>query len=345
MKKRGLIVATIVMVLVLAVSLTTATYAWFTTSTSTSIDGFTLSVTAGNVMNIGLNKQGYTAYDPDATGDNFVSGACVYLPGDGAGTIDTGYWSGEVTGLSSTITHDILWGAQSKAVGFSSDANVDVAATNATYANTKFASQTGWTRIIKGNGSSTKLDSQEYAYANINKTGGENNYKSGDFVYLFLGAQPTKAIMAGTNKLYVVVQVQGQGNTIGMASAIHVAYKLNSASTWTDKDVWDGKHYSDSKAGNSIAIYGDYSGSQQILNGTYNAGTLKTTFPNAAVIEINLSEYTDATAAAPLDQIQLLIYIAGYDSDCIDMAKAGQIGIGIFFGAQEYVAPEPDPEG
>ena len=34
MKKKGLIVATIVMVLVLAVSLTTATYAWFTASAS-----------------------------------------------------------------------------------------------------------------------------------------------------------------------------------------------------------------------------------------------------------------------------------------------------------------------
>ena len=38
MKKKGLIIATIVMVLVLAVSLTTATYAWFTLSDVTKID-------------------------------------------------------------------------------------------------------------------------------------------------------------------------------------------------------------------------------------------------------------------------------------------------------------------
>ena len=72
MKKKGLIVATIVMVLVLAVSLTTATYAWFTTSDSTSIEGFNLTVVAGNAMNIGLNKQGYTSYSAGATADNFV---------------------------------------------------------------------------------------------------------------------------------------------------------------------------------------------------------------------------------------------------------------------------------
>ena len=61
------------MVVVLIASLTTATYAWFTTSASTSIQGFDVSVAAGNVMSIGLNKQGYTEYNPDANTSKYCS--------------------------------------------------------------------------------------------------------------------------------------------------------------------------------------------------------------------------------------------------------------------------------
>ena len=50
MKKKGLIVATIVMVLVLAVSLTTATYAWFTSAAEAEITD--ISVTVGESPNL-----------------------------------------------------------------------------------------------------------------------------------------------------------------------------------------------------------------------------------------------------------------------------------------------------
>ena len=103
MKKKGLIISTVVMVVVLIASLTTATYAWFTTSASTSIQGFDVSVAAGNVMNIGLNKQGYTAYSASATPDNFVSGACEYVADPTNGQFAAGYWTGEVESLGSTI--------------------------------------------------------------------------------------------------------------------------------------------------------------------------------------------------------------------------------------------------
>ncbi len=338
MKKKGLIVATIVMVLVLAVSLTTATYAWFTNTAATSIDGFTLSVTANNVVNIGLNKQGYTTYDADASGDSFVSGTVNYKPGTSAqaGTISAGYWEGTVEGLSATIDQDILWGAQSMAVGFSTAES----AAGATYGNTNFA-DSAWKTIVKANGTTTKMDTAEAAYANINRDGSEAT--NGDFVHMFLGVQPTKFLQDGTNKLYIVVQAQGAGTTLGMATAIHVAYKVNGDSTWTDVDVFDKAntgaandyHYGTLKTATSATITGLYGNGMGTGNGTEDSVNNETTFAGAAVVAIPLSNYS--AGAAPLDQVQILIYIAGADEDCRDEAKAGQIGIGIFFGAQALV--------
>ena len=54
MKKKGLIIATIVMVLVLAVSLTTATYAWFSTQASTKVDTISVTVDAASAVAIGV---------------------------------------------------------------------------------------------------------------------------------------------------------------------------------------------------------------------------------------------------------------------------------------------------
>ena len=345
MKKKGLIVATIVMVLVLAVSLTTATYAWFTTSNSTSIEGFSINVVAGNAINIGLNKQGYTEYRNDATADNFVSGQCEYVADTTAGQFAGGYWTGTVASLSATVEHNIYFGDLEKAVGFTTADNIE----QATFSNTK-AYVDGYKHVVKGSGDSvSSLTQVVHAVANRYGTGTSQNPEDrGDYVYMFLGAQPTQALQAGTNKLYIVIQVQGQGSTIGMASAVHVAYNKNGTG-WVDVDVFgaddpgtpgiEGKHYKDAKTGLTAVVWGDYSnGFNNPTQDQYNEGTNKTTFQNAQMVEIDLTEYTDATAAAPLDQIQLLIYVAGADSDCNDMSKAGTIGIGIFFGAQEAAA-------
>ncbi|MBP3291210.1 MAG: hypothetical protein J6M26_02045 [Clostridia bacterium] len=71
MKKKGLIVATIVMVLVLAVSLTTATYAWFTSDAQATIDNLSIKATAIEGVEIavktknnsGVYTTGYTFGD------------------------------------------------------------------------------------------------------------------------------------------------------------------------------------------------------------------------------------------------------------------------------------------
>lgn len=334
MKKKGLIVATIVMVLVLAVSLTTATYAWFTVSASTSIEGFNLSVAAGNAVNIGLSPN--NTYVSGASPDNFVSGDCTYAGTEG--TL-TGGWTGSVASLGATIDHTINWGEMDKAVGFSSDTGVDTDATKATFANTKLATQTDWTRIVKANGNATTFTGNAaYAVANGNSTG--DPATKGDFVYLFMGAQPTKALQDGTNKLYIVVQSASTGSTIGMAAAVHVAYRIHPATgtantTWTDKDVFEGNDYKTAKSGLKVELPWELTTEQKTATGgTFADG--KTTIQNAQMVTIDLSNW-DGTGSAPLDQFEIIVYLAGSDPDCIDAAKNGGINVYLFFGAQELV--------
>ena len=56
MKKKGLIVATIVMVLVLAVSLTTATYAWFSSQASATVDDLQITTAAADGLQIAMTN-------------------------------------------------------------------------------------------------------------------------------------------------------------------------------------------------------------------------------------------------------------------------------------------------
>ena len=339
MKKKGLIISTVVMVVVLIASLTTATYAWFNVSQTTSIDGFVVSVNAGNVMNIGLNAAGNTTYNEATSADGFVSGACTYTGGE-AGQFETGYWTGN-PGLGAQITHDIVWGSQSKAVGFSS-VNLENFAT-ATYANTGYigttdgsALTTQWHSIIAANGTKTTMGTPTKANANKTPAATEDGTAtSGDFVYMFLGAQPTKKIQANTNVLHVVIQPQGLGTTIGMAAAIHVAYKVNASEHWKDVDAFGSKHYTDARSG-SATVNGEID-TTGFTGATYVGSTKKTTITNAVTVDIPLTAW-DGNGAAPLDQIQLVIYIAGKDEDCVDAAKNGTIKIGLFFGAQEAAA-------
>ena len=82
MKKKGLIISTIVMVVVLIASLTTATYAWFASNATVSVSDMTLTTKAADGLEISvlgdsknwsgalsLNEQTYNSYVKGATED------------------------------------------------------------------------------------------------------------------------------------------------------------------------------------------------------------------------------------------------------------------------------------
>ena len=96
MKKKGLIVATIVMVLVLAVSLTTATYAWFSSQASATVDDLAITTKAADGLQIAMRNKGAAA------AQEFQSGNLTYDP-NGANSV---LWTGDVAGWGSELGFD-----------------------------------------------------------------------------------------------------------------------------------------------------------------------------------------------------------------------------------------------
>lgn len=301
--------------IVLIASLTTATYAWFTQSNKTTISGFDLQVVAGNALNIGLKKDLSKEYNPGDAATAFVTGTCTYAPGD-AGKLG-GSWNGD-PGLSATLDHQILFGDMSKAVGFTEAATAD----GATTANTGLINKTApaWQTIIKANqgSSSTVLAGVETATANGNI---EKN-QQGDFAYMWLGVSPAKTL-SSVPKLHIYVQSIGGGNNLGIATAIHVAYKVNADADWTDVDAFADNY---TKPKTEVTHTMEVDASDWFANATKGA-----TIDGMTDVPIQLTK----TNIGDIDQIQLVIYLAGSDPDCVDAAKGVQAKIGIYFEATE----------
>ena len=343
MKKKGLIISTVVMVVVLIASLTTATYAWFTTSTKTTLDGFNFSVVAGNAVNIGVKQNNQHTTTP-ADGD-FRSGTVTYQNAV-AGQLGTGDWDGNI-GLGATVSHGIKWGAQSKAVG----------AVNTTDNSTPSTTASDYGFI--GTGKFDKSTSDTVGMANKTLSGGQKTYlnaankgatdatldgptaanpnftpavsggeiTNGDYAYLFLGVSPTQDLVS--NELVIMLDgTNSQMNTIGMLAAIHVAYRVTKSGAsdvttkWTEVEFFNGKTQADSLNGATLDT-ASFADAYDTAYGT-TAPTRK-----ASVVEI-----TDlSTTQGAIDQIELIVYLAGADADCVDNAKGASGDIKIFFNA------------
>lgn len=114
MKKKGLIISTVVMVVVLIASLTTATFAWFTQSATATIDSIAFQVGAGADLLIGVS--GTNNFVETPTNASFYSGTTVYEKG--AEFKDQGTWTGDVKALGVNIDlNNLNLSNISKAVG------------------------------------------------------------------------------------------------------------------------------------------------------------------------------------------------------------------------------------
>ncbi len=116
MKKKGLIISTVVMVVVLIASLTTATYAWFTAAKNVQVNDINLSVKSSAQVNVGVKYGTGNTYN-----DYYYNTVSVpetkTTVGANANTVE---WTGTDIGLGSTLTFDGLELGGSKAVGTSS---------------------------------------------------------------------------------------------------------------------------------------------------------------------------------------------------------------------------------
>ncbi len=328
MKKKGLIIATIVMVLVLAVSLTTATYAWFTVASVTTIDGFNVSVVPGTDVNIGVKKN--NKYEASPNTGMFYYGSVEYTPAT-AGTLGLGEWGGANAneGLGAKVDHVIEWGEQSMAVGVTTETTLAAA----TVGNTGLWSHTSGKTAIAANGENhTSIDvTSEDAHLAV---------ANDDYAYLFLGVQPTKELSTNT----LVILLDASANTtanVGILSAIHVAYRVNGGAivddefvenAWYEVDLCgESVHYDSPLSALTLSIADDTIANAYKTSYSQDGGKTPATLPTkGAYLPIEL----DGTAML-ISQVEIVIYIAGSDSDCVNGALNGASGnIQIFFATE-----------
>lgn len=331
MKKKGLIIATIVMVLVLAVSLTTATYAWFQVANVTTLGGFTVGVEPGTDVMIGLKKN--NTYDGAAIADDFVFGeGLTYAPAETAGGFGLGTWSGGTQGLGAKVEYadSVTWGTQNMAVGVTTGTiGAEGTAKPGTSGNTGLwdYDAEGTKTVIAANGAN---------HATIDAAAAHAAVANDDYAYLFLGVQPTTKLTR--NNIVILLDASDfTGQNAGILAAVHVAYRLNSDDEWEDIDLFGEVNYDETLkspglAGTILTAY----------NNSYKVGNVDPKAPTKGAYTV-IQLGTDAQA---IDQIEIVIYIAGEDEDCLNGALNGAEGnIKIFFDTEKYVAPEPTPEG
>ena len=344
MKKKGLIISTVVMVVVLIASLTTATYAWFTAAGSATVKDISFGVTAASDLLIGVSKN--NIYNSSAGWDDFVADSTTYSAVTASG--NRGTWSGDTAGLGLSIDTGLSLGNLQKAVySFSgvtlADGSSDLTKYNATTNKIKTAVQTSYVRsndatkvgtglvkdgvILKaaGNGTSVTVDSCEPTVRNT------------DYLDVVFGVAPSKPDVLEFGCLISVDNALAK-TSLGMNAAIHVIYST------------DGTNY------NEYDIYGTNNSNtlhSSMTTPTVPSATIKTAADAETTKKVNYEsgiEYvqgdanlwiplrtaehaTDYSAveAQGLKQLHLIIYICGPDGDCITSATGASALIKIEF--------------
>lgn len=365
MKKKGLIVATIVMVLVLAVSLTTATYAWFTVSGAAEVKTIGFQVGAASNLVIGVSKTNTYLTGGDKQWSAFTSDATVFTPSvDPTGR---GSWSEGTEGLGLNIDTGLDLTTMEKAVysftdvqttGSGSELKI-TSATIDTY--TKGANQTvsaGFKHsntALKASGNGANIAAGSFEYAVKNK----------DYLDVVFAVAANKPDVLAFGCL-ITIDNQFLKTSLGMNAAIHIVYSTDGV-TYTELDL-----YGTNSAGSpntaataptapTVTIPAttigstDYEAQDLTYATKYADGDTSDNYrAGDAALFIPLYKSTAGNQYAPtgidgVQQLHLIIYICGPDSDCITAATGVGATIDIEFvsvGSAEYnaaagITPEP----
>ena len=310
MKKKGLIISTVVMVVVLIASLTTATYAWFTASSSVAIDTIQLNVKSSAKVKVGVktdttvqtkNPENYMfeTVTPDGT-DNIVR------------------WTGGTVGLGQVLSFDGLNLGQDKAIGEGvatvfenvdgeSKVKTNGSATNKTNLSTIDAGK----KIIKaastgeiGTDKKEPIDVKKVYVAEANK----------DYLDATIGAQPATSDLQGTYAK-VVVKTTGTRLTLGMNAAVHFVitvgektFEIEPFGTGNSNNKQLSSFTSGKQTGGG---YVEYNSAEKTLTSTFY-------FWIAKGAQTSSGETTTTASLNPdtITEFRIMAYIAGADIDC-----------------------------
>ena len=341
MKKKGLIISTVVMVVVLIASLTTATYAWFSVSASATIDNISINTQASDGLVI-------ASYDPSASSLELYSGEVV---AKNASDFET--------------SKNKFWGADA-AAGFGTELSLTADDSGKQIAN-MFASSGDGVNLYMNAADQQALTNQKPV--NVIKAVENVNYFALDFIL-----QST----AGSNGTLYIKQLNIDPGTVkaNMAGAVRVALFAKTASdeptaatTWTI--ATDGKLMYDPygrqklnngvwQTGNDISTMkyvigaGEYSSKLSAPGAFEDAWGEKYFAPaigSAATPtrkEMGGAGYADLAAAevgSPLFNLgslnagqfitmRVVIWFEGEDSACVQASAGGGIGLMLNFGLE-----------
>lgn len=313
MKKKGLIISTVVMVVVLIASLTTATYAWFTAATKTEVTPIPFSVTSDSDLTIGVSKTNKinTVEDGATLGQNlFVSGSGLNYD------IDTNKWTG-TEGLGFEVDTGLNLSGMQKAVFTGTPYS---AANNASGTIDATLSPEGtW---VKASGNGTTVTRTEIAAAVAN--GKSDDSVKGDYLDVCFGVASAKQ---NVTKVYCVIGVNPeQGNTtLGMNAAISFIYKIDNGG-WSDiQQIYTQTGKFDYNASTPVKSVSTPASLPDI---TWNPGAQTYT------IEI-FGNGADIVNQGEIHQIHIKLFINGKDADCNNAAANVSSNITINFTADK----------
>ena len=345
MKKKGLIVATIVMVLVLAVSLTTATYAWFTATSLVEVDTINFTVATAADLVIGVKSDNKLADEEETTAADYYSGDTVYTIG---GTFkDPGTWLGAFNSLGSEINlNGLEFENLSQAVGtgtytgatpgsYNQETKVYTPGSLGGTADTAWSDTNYATGMIQANGQGASVDEDTIDTA----------WKNVHYLDVVIGVQATKSNLESMT-CYVTINPTAGNAIIGMNAAIHVAYRVvapgAAVGAFTDQDIYGTTNkYSTQPSAITNTVYNDAKEAYDEAKGVSSTGL--TCIGGASGVVLNDGAITfpitiasgGSISITDIYQVQLVIFIAGYDTDCLEGAKGVGSQIIITFAGVE----------
>ena len=347
MKKKGLIVATIVMVLVLAVSLTTATYAWFTTTAQTTIDSINIKAASGTDIKIGMSKS--NAYNATPNADHFVSGQVSIASRSG----DTCVWEGDA-GLGVELVTGLTLNEIAKATGYgtlptftyteipgataadnvapnywSNDGSsytpcpVTPVPGDGTYYTRSVQVDTGTAaKFVPGtsNGGQIVMASAKDGSDDHDPASVEAAVINTHYLHFTIGLAPSVENIDSI-ALNLFVNPTGSKTTIGVEASLYFYYNVNDTG-WVAKQVY-GDTYKQSTLRTSISTASTIGA---VLTDEYSQSYDDKTALNDGYAFIPI--VVDATGASfavdEITQIEFYIFYDGTDADCVNAALGSE---------------------
>ena len=330
MKKKGLIISTVVMVVVLIASLTTATYAWFSTQAQAEITNISVTTASTEGLQIGVIT---TKTDPYTSG--YTYGNITYSATDNFGS-EEGYDGWGTLADFSNLKESL--GTMQDAVTLVTEDEISTKYTGKVFKTTTFASGVfelnSSNKMVPTNDDSAKDGKTYYttdtvvagdylvplAYdGNVKPTcyakavaNGDGTEKSADYLVLPIGVRATMNVYAILCTITVkpdFARIANQQYKPGMAAACNITLK-DLAESGKSKTV---QAYPDVKKGASAS-----------------SGTSKDA-PEWKYSFVVLADKDNAITALTAKNIQYTIWIEGEDDMCDNLTAGSGFSVDISY--------------